>query len=164
MLFSQSFVELDLDKSYISYDGKHPAHNWTGISNEIQGSFELNIQDLTLSKIDLYVPVFSFDSKNASRDSNMLDVVEEYYYPYVRFVSTKIRKKNNEFIVTGSISFHGITKEFVIPVKYIMENNNVIIKSEFAIMLSDFKIKRPSLLTIKIRNKVDIKVYLEGSI
>jgi len=164
MLFSQSFVELDLDKSYISYDGKHPAHNWTGISNEIQGSFELNIQDLTLSKIDLYVPVFSFDSKNASRDSNMLDVVEEYYYPYVRFVSTKIHKKNNEFIVTGRISFHGITKEFVIPVKYIMENNNVIIKSEFAIMLSDFKIKRPSLLTIKIRNKVDIKVYLEGSI
>ena len=164
MLFSQSLVELDLDKSYISYDGKHPAHNWTGISNEIQGSFELNIQDLTLSKIDLYVPVFSFDSKNASRDSNMLDVVEEYYYPYVRFVSTKIHKKNNEFIVTGRISFHGITKEFVIPVKYIMENNNVIIKSEFAIMLSDFKIKRPSLLTIKIRNKVDIKVYLEGSI
>lgn len=164
MLFSQSLVELDLDKSYISYDGKHPAHNWTGISNEIQGFFELNIQDLTLSKIDLYVPVFSFDSKNASRDSNMLDVVEEYYYPYVRFVSTKIHKKNNEFIVTGSISFHGITKEFVIPVKYIMENNNVIIKSEFAIMLSDFKIKRPSLLTIKIRNKVDIKVYLEGSI
>ena len=98
MLFSQSLVELDLDKSYISYDGKHPAHNWTGISNEIQGSFELNIQDLTLSKIDLYVPVFSFDSKNASRDSNMLDVVEEYYYPYVRFVSTKIHKKNNEFI------------------------------------------------------------------
>lgn len=164
ILFSQSLVELDLDKSYISYDGKHPAHNWTGISNEIQGSFELNIQDLTLSKIDLYVPVFSFDSKNASRDSNMLDVVEEYYYPYVRFVSTKIHKKNNEFIVTGRISFHGITKEFVIPVKYIMENNNVIIKSEFAIMLSDFKIKRPSLLTIKIRNKVDIKVYLEGSI
>ena len=63
LLFSQSLVEFNLENSYISYDGKHPAHNWTGISKEIQGSFELDIDDLTQSKIDLYVPVFSFDSK-----------------------------------------------------------------------------------------------------
>jgi len=152
LLFSQSLVEFNLENSYISYDGKHPAHNWTGISKEIQGSFELDIDDLTQSKIDLYVPVFSFDSKNASRDSNMLDVVEEYYYPYDRFE------------VTGDIMFHGMTKQFLIPVSFSKEGKKVIIDSEFSIMLTDFKIKRPSLLTIKIRDKVDIKVYLEGSI
>lgn len=164
ILLSQSLVEINLDNSYISYDGKHPAHNWTGVSNEIQGYFELNSKDLTKSKIDLAIPVFSFDSKNASRDSNMLDVVEEYYYPYVRFISTKIEEKNNEFQVTGNIIFHGITKEFIIPVSFTKEDKNVIVNSDFSIMLTDFKIKRPSLLTIKIRNKVDIKVYLEGSI
>ena len=36
-LFAQSIVNFDLNESYISYDGKHPAHNWTGISKEIQG-------------------------------------------------------------------------------------------------------------------------------
>ena len=41
-LFSQSLVDFDLSKSFISYDGKHPAHNWTGISKDIQGTFELN--------------------------------------------------------------------------------------------------------------------------
>jgi polyisoprenoid-binding protein YceI len=111
-------VEFNLKNSYISYDGKHPAHNWTGISKDIQGSFELDIDDLTQSKIDLYVPVFSFDSKNASRDSNMLDVVEEYYYPYVRFISKKIEKKDNRFEVTGDIIFHGIAKQFLIPVSF----------------------------------------------
>ena len=94
-LFAQSLVNFDLDESFISYDGKHPAHNWTGISKEIQGTFELNNEDLTQSKVDLFVPVFSFDSKNANRDSNMLDVVEEYYYPYVRFISSKIEKTND---------------------------------------------------------------------
>ena len=78
-LFAQSIINFDLNESFISYDGKHPAHNWTGISKEIQGTFELNKEDLTQSKVDLFVPVFSFDSKNANRDSNMLDVVEEYY-------------------------------------------------------------------------------------
>ena len=162
-LFAQSLVNFDLDESFISYDGKHPAHNWTGISKEIQGTFELNNEDLTQSKVDLFVPVFSFDSKNANRDSNMLDVVEEYYYPYVRFISSKIEKTNDGFDVYGNLIFHGITKEFIIPVSLRQNKNRIIVESDFSIMLMDFKIRRPSLLTIKIRNQVDIKVFLVGS-
>ena len=163
-LYAQSLVDFDLSKSFISYDGKHPAHNWTGVSKDIQGTFEINKQDLTQSKVDLFVPVFSFDSKNANRDSNMLDVVEEYYYPFVRFTSSKINKTENGFKVTGNLSFHGIIKELTIPVNLEEDNQTVIVTSDFSIMLSDFKIKRPALLTIKIRNQVDLKVYLVGSI
>ncbi len=163
-LYAQSFVDFNLSKSFISYDGKHPAHNWTGVSKDIQGTFEINKQDLTQSKVDLFVPVFSFDSKNANRDSNMLDVVEEYYYPFVRFTSSKINKTENGFKVTGNLSFHGIIKELTIPVNLEEDNQTVIVTSDFSIMLSDFKIKRPALLTIKIRNQVDLKVYLVGSI
>ena len=163
-LYAQSLVDFDLSKSFISYDGKHPAHNWTGVSKDIQGTFEINKQDLTQSKVDLFVPVFSFDSKNANRDSNMLDVVEEYYYPFVRFTSSKINKTENGFKVNGNLSFHGIIKELTIPVNLEEDNQTVIVTSDFSIMLSDFKIKRPALLTIKIRNQVDLKVYLVGSI
>ena len=162
-LFAQSIINFDLNESFISYDGKHPAHNWTGISKEIQGTFELNKEDLTQSKVDLFVPVFSFDSKNANRDSNMLDVVEEYYYPYVRFISSKIEKVDDGFNVVGNLSFHGITKEFTIPVSLIQDDKRIIVESDFSIMLTDFEIRRPSLLTIKIRNQIDIKVFLVGS-
>ena len=162
-LFAQSIINFDLNESFISYDGKHPAHNWTGISKEIQGTFELNKEDLTQSKVDLFVPVFSFDSKNANRDSNMLDVVEEYYYPYVRFISSKIEKVDDGFNVVGNLSFHCITKEFTIPVSLIQDDKRIVVESDFSIMLTDFKIRRPSLLTIKIRNQIDIKVFLVGS-
>ena len=162
-LFAQSIINFDLNESFISYDGKHPAHNWTGISKEIQGTFELNKEDLTQSKVDLFVPVFSFDSKNANRDSNMLDVVEEYYYPYVRFISSKIEKVDDGFNVVGNLSFHGITKEFTISVSLMQDDKRIVVESDFSIMLTDFKIRRPSLLTIKIRNQIDIKVFLVGS-
>ena len=162
-LFAQSIINFDLNESFISYDGKHPAHNWTGISKEIQGTFELNKEDLTQSKVDLFVPVFSFDSKNANRDSNMLDVVEEYYYPYVRFISSKIEKVDDGFNVVGNLSFHGITKEFTIPVSLMQDDKRIVVESDFSLMLTDFKIRRPSLLTIKIRNQIDIKVFLVGS-
>ena len=94
----------------------------------------------------------------------MLDVVEEYYYPFVRFTSSKINKTENGFKVTGNLSFHGIIKELTIPVNLEEDNQTVIVTSDFSIMLTDFKIKRPALLTIKIRNQVDINVYLVGSI
>ena len=162
-LFAQSIINFDLNESFISYDGKHPAHNWTGISKEIQGTFEINKEDLTQSKVDLFVPVFSFDSKNANRDSNMLDVVEEYYYPYVRFISSKIEKVDDGFNVVGNLSFHGITKEFTIPVSLIQDDKRIVVESDFSIMLTDFKIRRPSLLTIKIRNQIEIKGFLVGS-
>ena len=162
-LFAQSIINFDLNESFISYDGKHPAHNWTGISKEIQGTFEINKEDLTQSKVDLFVPVFSFDSKNANRDSNMLDVVEEYFYPYVRFISSKIEKVDDGFNVVGNLSFHGITKEFTIPVSLIQDDKRIVVESDFSIMLTDFKIRRPSLLTIKIRNQIDIKVFIVGS-
>ena len=94
----------------------------------------------------------------------MLDVVEEYYYPFVRFTSSKINKIESGFNVVGNLSFHGITKEFTIPVELKENNESIIVTSDFSIMLSDFKIKRPALLTVKIRNQIDLKVFLVGSI
>ena len=94
----------------------------------------------------------------------MLDVVEEYYYPYVRFISSKIEKNENGFNVIGNLSFHGITKELTIPVRFKKDNSVIIVESDFSIMLTDFKIRRPALLTIKIRNQLDIKFFLVGSI
>jgi hypothetical protein len=44
------------------------------------------------------------------------------------------------------------------------QDGKVVVESDFSIMLTDFKIRRPSLLTIKIRNQVDIKVLLVGTI
>jgi len=106
--------------------------------------------------------MFSFDSKNSNRDSNMLDVVEEYFYPYVSFKSKNIEITDEGFNVIGDISFHGITKEFSIPITKNIEDNKIIIDSLFSIYLTDFKIKRPALLTIKIRDRVDLEFHLEG--
>ena len=57
-------VAIDIEQSFISYDGRNPAHNWTGISKEIKGSFVFDLINPTSSNVDLFVPVFSFDSKN----------------------------------------------------------------------------------------------------
>ena len=157
-------VTIDIEQSFISYDGKHPAHNWTGVSKEIKGSFVFDLDNPTFSNVDLFVPVFSFDSKNSNRDSNMLDVIEDYFYPIVSFNSSKITKEENEYSITGILFFHGIKKEITIPVNFILDGKKIEVDANFTISLSDYKIKRPSLLTIKMKDSITIKFFLVGFI
>ena len=157
-------VTIDVDQSFISYDGRHPAHNWTGVSKEIKGSFIFDKDNPTASNVDLFVPVFSFDSKNSNRDSNMLDVIEDYFYPTVSFTSSEITKEDNGYLITGVLFFHGVQKEITIPVNFILDNKKIEVDANFSISLSDYKIKRPSLLTIKMKDSITIKFFLVGFI
>ncbi|MDA7641935.1 YceI family protein [Candidatus Marinimicrobia bacterium] len=165
VVFAQGVpVSIDVEQSFISYDGRHPAHNWTGISKEIKGSFIFDKDNPTSSNVDLFVPVFSFDSKNSNRDSNMLDVIEDYFYPTVSFTSSKITKEDNGYSITGILFFHGVQKEITIPVNFILDDKKIIVDADFSVSLSDYKIKRPSLLTIKMKDDIEIKFFLIGSI
>jgi polyisoprenoid-binding protein YceI len=157
-------VTIDADQSFISYDGRHPAHNWTGVSKEIKGSFIFDKDNPTASNVDLFVPVFSFDSKNSNRDSNMLDVIEDYFYPTVSFTSSGIIKQENQYYIKGLLFFHGIKKEITIPVNFTLDDKKIKVDADFSISLTDYKIKRPSLLTIKMKDDITIKLFLVGSI
>ena len=157
-------VTIDVDQSFISYDGRHPAHNWTGVSKEIKGSFIFDKDNPTASNVDLFVPVFSFDSKNSNRDSNMLDVIEDYFYPTVSFTSSEITKEDNGYLITGILFFHGVKKEITIPLNFILDDKKIIVDADFSVSLSDYEIKRPSLLTIKMKDDISIKFYLVGFI
>jgi polyisoprenoid-binding protein YceI len=157
-------VTIDIEQSFISYDGRHPAHNWTGVSKEIKGSFIFDKDNPTASNVDLFVPVFSFDSKNSNRDSNMLDVIEDYFYPTVSFTSSEILKEENQYYIKGLLFFHGIKKEITIPVNFILDDKKIKVDADFSISLTDYKIKRPSLLTIKMKDDITIKLFLVGSI
>jgi len=164
-LFSQAIpVEIDLEKSFLSYEGKHPAHSWKGISKDIKGSFIFDKDQPILSSVDLYVPVFSFDSRNSNRDSNMLDVIEDYFYPSVSFTSSSITKEKDQYYINGVIFFHGIKKELRLPVNFIVDNDIIVVDTNFDINLSDYNIKRPSLLTIKMRDQIKITFHLVGQI
>ena len=67
----------------------------------------------------------------------MLDVIEDYFYPVVSFTSSRIEKKDNHYQIVGHLLFHGVKKEVSLPVDLLIEENRVIVKSNFEIKLSD---------------------------
>ena len=92
----------------------------------------------------------------------MLDVIEDYFYPVVSFKSYKIQRKGNRYQIDGAMDFHGVKKEISVPVDLQINDNMIIVESIFNIKLTDYNIKRPSLLTIKIKDTIKIKFYLVG--
>jgi polyisoprenoid-binding protein YceI len=60
--------------------------------------------------------------------------------------------------VTGKLTMHGITKDVKADGKIIVQNGKVSASSDFAILLSDYDIKIPSLVENNISNTININV------
>ncbi len=150
--------------SEISYTGSHPAHDWTGISSSFKGGIVCNRLDDCIIKIQ--IPVSSFDSGNASRDSNMLYYVEANKFRYVTFFSKSFSINDetlsigNQFNIEGVINFHGIEQSVFLNISIFPDGEYLIGVTDFKISLSDHSIERPSLLFVPISNNILIKCNL----
>ncbi len=160
---------LDTQKSELAYTGSHPLHGWTGVSKAVTGSVHVDVANPSGGRVEISVPVESFDSGNGNRDSNMLDAVEVDRYPDVEFVSERIEVVSwqtvsgghkGEWVVHGNLTFHGKTHPVSIPTDVAFDGTVLQATGGFSIELDQFDVKRPRLLLWSISN--DIK--LEGKL
>ena len=100
LLQAQQFV-LDSEKSFITYSGSHPLHDWEGTSNDVKGIFIF--QDEIPSRIAISTSVNSFNSKNSSRDAHSLEILDAINFPKVTFYSDQISLKENSVSYSGKL-------------------------------------------------------------
>ena len=129
-------------------------HNWSGTSTQAKTSVSYDASKENGSVI-VRVRLDSFDSKLYSRDSNMLYYTDAVEFPEVVFKSTQAKVVNDSIYIEGNLTFHGITKK--------MKTNALIklddfpsVNGTFDINLSDFNVQRPSLMFIKIKDRIRI--------
>ena len=150
--------------SQISYLGRHPAHNWTGISSDFKGG--IICADLNDCVIKIQIPIESFHSGNASRDSNMLYYVESHKYRYVTFYSDSfeidvdILSAGQSMKLSGNIDFHGVKKNILFNTSIYKQGDFLKGEAEFDIYLSHHNVDRPALLFAPISDQVSIKCDL----
>jgi hypothetical protein len=92
-LFSFDNVKVSADKgdSFLRYNLSHPMHESIGTSKDFICNAYYDNVIKQINKIAIAATVASFDSKNSSRDSHALEVLEAIKYPKVSFVSTSIK-------------------------------------------------------------------------
>ena len=157
-LYSQDILRIDDSISTISYSGKHFLHSWDAVNENISGLIEVN--DNQVSKIGIVAKVTDFKSGNSSLDSNSYRVLDALRVPNIIFTSSEIDDFSDNIKISGIISFHGVEKEISVSLKKTTENDIISFTGEFLINLSDYNVKRPSLLLQKINDQIEIDLNL----
>jgi polyisoprenoid-binding protein YceI len=160
-IFSQTIKwTLDINDSFISYDGEHFLHSWSGKNERIRGVIIENIEEEKFKQVALAMFVKDFDSGNGNRDSNMLDILEVIKFPKIEYYSNKIHLDKSEISFLGNLIFHGISRDLNITSEIKKTNKKIVLSGEFNVSLVDHKVKLPTFMMRSIDKEVLIKYQL----
>jgi len=148
-------------ESTLNYRLVHPMHVVHGVSQDFRCMVTIS-SDTSRVHVSVAAKVATFSSGNSNRDSHAMEVLEAIRYPEVTFESDKSVPSGNrsEYQVTGQLTFHGVTREISFPVIPRRANHKINVKGGFEINLSDFKVARPALLGIAVKDKLNVSFEL----
>ena len=153
------------DKSSVTYTLVHKLHTVHGVATKnIDAKAKLGPSGAQLA---IRIPVASFDSGNGNRDEHMQEETEAAKFPSVELKAVvpgaKVQTSGTSTVtLKGKLTFHGVTQDVSeIPLTLTWANaKDVTVKGNFAISLEGYKVERPSLLGVKVDDKIDLEVDL----
>lgn len=166
MLFSIHAIysaEYNVDKSadnLVKFISHATIEDFEGTTNKIDGYFVVQSLDaLKGGKLYFEVDLNSVDTGIGLRNRHMREnYLHTDKYPKTYFEgyitdSQKINDNEYKVMVKGKMFIHGVTKEMSINGTILKKNDNLNIKSNFSVNLSDFNIEIPKLMFMKIANE-----------
>jgi len=143
-------VELVRDESSVTYRITHPLHVVEATSKDVLYAVAIDTTARAITSVSAHVDVMTFDSGNSNRDSHAMEVIDALSYPEAEFHSTAITRQGDSLRVTGTLTFHGVTKEIHALMAAAWGERTVTVTGGFDVSLTEFKIDRPSLLMIPV--------------
>lgn len=160
----QEKIFSDKEQSFLRYSMKHPLHLWTAESTDFTSVILWNTETSAITQVAVSCKISTFDSKNANRDSHMMEVTEAIRYPNVTFASTAITvSAGNKLLVTGKLTFHGVSKDISFEAEQKRAGKTMEVTGAFSVLMTDYKIEKPSLMGIAAEDEInlDFKVVFD---
>lgn len=139
-------LEMVKKESFVTYTLHHPLHTIEATSKEVDCKITVDPATKEIKTVSARVDVTTFDSGNSNRDSHAMEVIDALTYPEASFVGTSVAQAGDSLKVSGKMTFHGVTKDIVIPAACQWSDGKLKVQGQFDLSLTEFKIQRPSLL------------------
>jgi len=157
-MFAQADTQWLLEQSTLSYHMSHPMHEVDGVSHAAKGK---GICHAGQCNFLIAVPVKSFDSGDSNRDLHMIQTTRGGQFPMVivRTQFPEAATASPTIYADLEVQFAGQTAHYShVPFQRVTQGNEVRITGTIPATCSDFKIERPSFLTVPIKNEIPVKV------
>jgi len=151
-------LDLIRGKSSVTYRLVHPLHKIEATSKDVAYQLDTDVTTKEIRRVSAQVDVTTFDSGNSNRDSHAMEVIDALTYPEASFASTSITQIGDSLRVAGKLSFHGITRDAIMPAVAAWTPGTLEVRGDFDVTLSEFNIDRPSLLMIPVEDRLSFSV------
>jgi len=149
-----------LVSSTLTWHISHPMHEVDGSSHAARGKGNCSAGECDFL---IAAPLNTFNSGDSNRDLHMLEVVRGAEYPMV-VVRTRLPQSeltDSTISADLEIQFAGQAVRYNrVPFQRTAHGANIEISGVVPATCSDFKIDRPSFLTIPIKNEIPVRVDL----
>lgn len=147
-------IDVIKDESSITYKLSHPMHHIEATSKDGWFHVEIDPAKREIKSVTAEVDVMTFDGGNSNRDSHAMEVIESIKYPDVTFASTAVTQNADSIVVSGKLTFHGVTNEIVMRGVAKWGQDKLSVEGEFDVSLTAFKIERPALLMVPVDDEL----------
>ena len=89
-----------------------------------------------------------------------MEIMEALLFPDVSFYGESFTLNNDKFMILGKIKFHSIYKEINVSGDWDQTKERIILKGGFSVKPSDFDIKLPDFMLVKMENNLEIEYEL----
>jgi hypothetical protein len=153
-------------KGSMKLKGVAPKETIVAESNTLEGKFDIASRKLNFRQS---LNQFRFSQGELQKK----DAQEKYWetdkYPYATFKGSIVNdidfSKNGEYEVTarGVLSMHGVDREAKIPATVRVTNGTIFVEASFSIYLSDYNIKIPRLVVLKVSEVFEVSASFSMS-
>ncbi len=155
---AQSDTQWIAEQSTLTYHMTHPMHQVDGVSHAAKGK---GICHAGQCDFLVAAPVKSFDSGDTNRDLHMIEATRGAQFPMVVVRARFPQAETGSATVYADleVQFAGQTAHYAhVPFQRVAQGNELRITGTVPATCSDFKIDRPSFLTVPIRNEIPVHV------
>jgi hypothetical protein len=146
------------NQATLSYHMSHPMHEVDGTSHAAKGKGVCHAGQCDFL---IAVPVNTFDSGDTNRDLHMIEATRGAQFPLIQVrVHFPQAETSAPWIHADlEVQFAGQTAHYSqVPFQRAQEGSEVRITGMIPLTCSDFKIDRPSFLTVPIKNEIPVRV------
>lgn len=153
-----------LPGSTLTYRLVHRFHTVTGVSRSLEGKARL-LPDGTV-QVAVRAPLDSFDSGNSNRDAHMREATGAAANPYVAFKGVGTLPPPSHFPSEQRLELRGeltlkTTRPVTVPTEVRFESaDRAAAKCTFPVSLEEHGVERPSLMFVKVDDRVEIVAQL----
>ncbi|PHS19244.1 MAG: hypothetical protein COA86_06200 [Kangiella sp.] len=112
----------------INFKVQHLGYSWlTGRFDKFDGKFSYDPKNVSATNIEINIDTTSVNSNHAERDKHLKggDFLEISKFATAKFVSSSVTDKgDNQLVVKGELTLHGISKEITINAHKIGEGKD----------------------------------------